>query len=133
MKHIISLFLFTLILISAKAQNPIVPPGMYIADPEAHVWEDGKIYIYGGWNSEMQFNNILMFDLEKLEWTDPDIFNGIPRWNHCSVLVEAIPTVDFASACFAGAGIHVHDGWSFGVARMSLSAFDEGKHDLLDA
>lgn len=29
------------------AQNPITPPGMYIADPEAHVWEDGKLYIYG--------------------------------------------------------------------------------------
>lgn len=29
------------------AQNPIVPPGMYIADPEAHVWKDGRIYIYG--------------------------------------------------------------------------------------
>lgn len=28
-------------------QNPIVPAGMYIADPSAHVWEDGKLYIYG--------------------------------------------------------------------------------------
>jgi len=30
-----------------SAQNPIVPPGVYIADPAAHVWEDGKLYIYG--------------------------------------------------------------------------------------
>lgn len=30
-----------------SAQNPIVPPGMYIADLEAHVWEDGRLYIYG--------------------------------------------------------------------------------------
>jgi arabinoxylan arabinofuranohydrolase len=29
------------------AQNPISPPGVYIADPSAHVWKDGKIYIYG--------------------------------------------------------------------------------------
>ena len=29
------------------AQNPIVPPGIYIADPEAHVWNDGKLYVYG--------------------------------------------------------------------------------------
>ncbi|MCL7764525.1 family 43 glycosylhydrolase [Polaribacter sp. Z014] len=29
------------------AQNPIVPAGVYIADPEAHVWQDGKLYIYG--------------------------------------------------------------------------------------
>jgi arabinoxylan arabinofuranohydrolase len=31
----------------AKAQNPIVPQGVYIADPSAHVWKDGKMYIYG--------------------------------------------------------------------------------------
>ena len=24
------------------AQNPIVPPGVYIADPSAHVWADGN-------------------------------------------------------------------------------------------
>lgn len=29
------------------AQNPISPPGIYIADPSAHVWKDGKLYIYG--------------------------------------------------------------------------------------
>jgi len=29
------------------AQNPIVPAGIYIADPSAHVWKDGKLYIYG--------------------------------------------------------------------------------------
>jgi len=29
------------------AQNPITPPGMYIADPEAHVWKDGRLYLYG--------------------------------------------------------------------------------------
>lgn len=33
--------------IASFAQNPIVPPGIYIADPSAHVWKDGKIYIYG--------------------------------------------------------------------------------------
>ncbi len=29
------------------AQNPIVPPGIYMADPAARVWEDGRLYIYG--------------------------------------------------------------------------------------
>jgi arabinoxylan arabinofuranohydrolase len=29
------------------AQNPIVPAGVYIADPSAHVWADGKLYVYG--------------------------------------------------------------------------------------
>jgi len=30
-----------------QAQNPISPPGVYIADPSARVWPDGKMYIYG--------------------------------------------------------------------------------------
>ncbi len=29
------------------AQNPIVPPGVYVADPSAHVWKDGRLYVYG--------------------------------------------------------------------------------------
>jgi len=33
--------------------------------------------------------------LKKNEWSDPDIFNEIPRWNHSSVLIEAIPTWKF--------------------------------------
>ena len=33
--------------ISIFAQNPIVPAGMYIPDPSAKVWDDGKLYIYG--------------------------------------------------------------------------------------
>lgn len=56
---------------------------------------EGKVYIYGGWNNEMQYNNIWVFNLETKEWTDPDIFNEVPRWNHCSALVEAIPTWKF--------------------------------------
>lgn len=32
---------------SIFSQNPIVPPGVYIADPTARVWKDGKIYVYG--------------------------------------------------------------------------------------
>lgn len=27
--------------------NPISPPGVYIADPSAHVWEDGRLWVYG--------------------------------------------------------------------------------------
>jgi dynein heavy chain len=56
---------------------------------------DDKVYIYGGWNSEMQFNNVMIFNLQTNEWSDPDIYNDIHRWNHCSVLVEAIPTWKF--------------------------------------
>ena len=41
------ILLVTMILISTlQAQNPIVPPGIYMADPAAHVWKDGKLYLY---------------------------------------------------------------------------------------
>ena len=53
---------------------------------------DNKLYSYGGWNSESQFTNLIVFDLETCEWTDPDIFNGVARWNHAAVMVEAIPS-----------------------------------------
>lgn len=36
-----------LITLSLSAQNPIVPAGVYVADPSAHVWNDGKMYVYG--------------------------------------------------------------------------------------
>jgi dynein heavy chain len=43
----------------------------------------------------MQYNNILFYDMDTKEWSDPDIYNEIPRWNHSCVLVEAIPTWKF--------------------------------------
>ncbi|QCX40365.1 hypothetical protein FF125_18635 [Aureibaculum algae] len=48
-----NIFTWTIVLLSffffksINAQNPITAPGMYIADPEAHAWKDGKLYIYG--------------------------------------------------------------------------------------
>jgi beta-xylosidase len=39
--------LLAFVTVSLKAQNPIVPPGVYIADPSAHVWKDGNMYVYG--------------------------------------------------------------------------------------
>ncbi|RPI41739.1 MAG: carbohydrate-binding protein [Bacteroidetes bacterium] len=31
---------------SLQSQNPIVPPGVYMADPAAHAWVDGRLYLY---------------------------------------------------------------------------------------
>ena len=39
-----SFLIFNLLL---HAQNPIVPAGIYIADPSAHQWKDCKMYVYG--------------------------------------------------------------------------------------
>jgi dynein heavy chain len=53
---------------------------------------DSKLYSYGGWNSETQYNNIIVFDMNTCEWSDPDIYNDVARWNHSAVMVEAIPS-----------------------------------------
>jgi len=39
--------LFIINLGNIQAQNPISPPGVYIADPSPKVWEDGNLYVYG--------------------------------------------------------------------------------------
>ena len=30
--------------------NPLLPSGIYVPDAEAHVWEDGRIYLYGSFD-----------------------------------------------------------------------------------
>jgi len=49
MKAFPGLFTFLAFSISTFVfgQNPIVPAGVYIADPSAHQWKDGKMYVYG--------------------------------------------------------------------------------------
>jgi hypothetical protein len=47
MKKLLGPILFLLLSFSLIGQNPIVSPGIYIADPSAHVWKDGKLYVYG--------------------------------------------------------------------------------------
>lgn len=37
------------------AQNPIVPPGVYIADPSARVWFDGNLSIYGSLDESTEY------------------------------------------------------------------------------
>jgi len=51
---ILTLIIF-LYSISIFAQNPIVPPGVYIADPSAHVWANGKLYIYGSLDESTKY------------------------------------------------------------------------------
>jgi arabinoxylan arabinofuranohydrolase len=42
-----TILLIILFWLPLSAQNPVVPAGIYIADPSAHVWKDGRLYIYG--------------------------------------------------------------------------------------
>ncbi len=43
----LSSFLLIFLIKIIDAQNPICAPGVYIADPTARVWTDGKVYVYG--------------------------------------------------------------------------------------
>ncbi|HKJ79257.1 MAG TPA: family 43 glycosylhydrolase [Prolixibacteraceae bacterium] len=47
MKNYVSFICSLFYVFIVQGQNPIVQPGMYIADPSAHVWNDGKLYVYG--------------------------------------------------------------------------------------
>ena len=47
MRKTFKLMIVMLLTSALSAQNPIVPAGVYIADPSAHVWKDEKIYVYG--------------------------------------------------------------------------------------
>jgi hypothetical protein len=48
-KTLILLFVFIALFTSLNlsGQNPICPEGVYFADPSAHVWRNGKLYLYG--------------------------------------------------------------------------------------
>jgi hypothetical protein len=50
----------------------------------------------------MHFSNMFSFDLETKEWNDCDLQFGVPRWNHCSILVEAIPNFSYKFFIFGG-------------------------------
>ncbi len=55
MRNILLVIFSLLIGTTAFSQNPIVPPGVYIADPSAHVWNDGKLYIYGSQDESTEY------------------------------------------------------------------------------
>lgn len=46
--------LFVLSGVSVNAQNPISPPGIYFADPSAHVFK-GKLYLYGSLDESCEY------------------------------------------------------------------------------
>lgn len=55
MKILLTFFLATMAVLPAASQNPISPPGVYIADPSAHVWNDGRLYVYGSLDESCRY------------------------------------------------------------------------------
>jgi arabinoxylan arabinofuranohydrolase len=90
-KHIF-LYLFLIIgaaMATIKAQNPILPPGMFMADPSAHVWEDDTLYVYGSVDEDRNYwcstNYYVTYTTDMISWSRPEIvfssngeFDGIP-------------------------------------------------------
>jgi len=69
---------------------------------------DDKLYSYGGWNAEFNYNNVIIFDLTTKEWYDPDIYNEVARWNHSAIMVEAIPSWKYF--IMGGESANFHEG-----------------------
>ncbi len=55
MKYFSLIISCLLIIGHVNAQNPIVPPGVYVSDPSAHVWDDGLLYVYGSLDESTEY------------------------------------------------------------------------------
>lgn len=89
MKKAIYAILIFVFAISSKAQNPIVPQGVYIADPSAHVWQDGKMYVYGSRDESKKYycsksyrvvssNDLITWDLSDTSFSSIGPNDGVP-------------------------------------------------------
>jgi hypothetical protein len=54
--------------IQSRAGNPIVPSGVYFADPSAHKWPDGRLYVYG--STDEKPNHFCSFHHDVISTTD---------------------------------------------------------------
>lgn len=50
-----------------------------------------RILIYGGWNNKMCVSEVIILDTEKQEWIEIESTSPLAKWNHSSIMVEAIP------------------------------------------
>jgi len=85
---------------------------------------NGKLYCYGGWNTETQYEKLIAYDFATEEWEDEDIMTAKPRWNHCALIVEAIPSWKYF--IFGGESEHFAEGQqrSFGECVNSVQVYD---------
>ena len=69
------LIIFILVVIeNIFGQNPIVPAGVYFADPSARVWSDGKLYVYGSKDESPNYYCSYNYDVlstnDLMKWTN---------------------------------------------------------------
>lgn len=92
-----------------SAQNPIVPPGVFLADPEGHQWKDGRLYLYVSRDES------------------PDYY--------CSYRYDLISTSDMknwtiSENAFASKGPNDQVPYSDGALYASDAAYKDGKYYL---
>jgi len=58
----------------------------------ANLMHDGKsIMVYGGWNNKVMFSDVCILDTEKREWLEVEAASQLAKYNHSSLMIEAIP------------------------------------------
>ncbi|OQR84958.1 dynein heavy chain [Achlya hypogyna] len=88
---------------------------------------DTKMFVFGGWNCSMQFNDLYIFDTETSAWSSVEgqhMSHPSPRWNHSSCAVLAIPSAKIF--CFGGVLGTINEYGSPGTFANDISVLDSG-------
>lgn len=118
------------------AQNPIVPAGVYIADPSAHVWKDGKIYIYGSNDESVDYycswTHHVLSSSDLLNWElTKDVFSSKGKNDQVSYNDELLfaPDVQYKDGTYYMYYCQPSDTEAEGVAtsKSPLGPFVNGK------
>jgi hypothetical protein len=83
----------------------------------------GKMYVFGGWNSETQLSDLFVLDVETKDWSDLDLSWSSPRWNFSMTLVRGLPN----SKIFVFGGCVEGEGRSLGTFDNQIGVLDLGK------
>lgn len=84
---------------------------------------EGKMYIFGGWNSETQFNDLFVLDVATKDWSDLDLSWSSPRWNLSMTLVKGLPN----DKIFVFGGCVEGEGRSLGILDNVVGVLDLAK------
>jgi dynein heavy chain len=85
------------------------------------------LYIFGGWNSIEQFNDMYTLDLDTMTWSNipgPHMLNAEPRWNHAACAVVAIP--NYKIFTFGGTTGKLTDTNTQGTFNNDVCVMDTG-------
>lgn len=106
--------------------NPPEPRGGHVASLLAN---KDKLFIFGGWNFILQFNNLFIYDIENAQWQENELTHETPKWNLNGCLAPSIPSWKyfiFGGSCgnfFEGSNRtgskYVNDCWYLDIDYMN--------------